>query len=249
MLTLTKLIGMLLMPLGLLWLGLLAATLWAFRKRARGLGAFLALLTLGLSLAGNPLVGHLLKARLERGLPSLPDHAPPLEALYVLGGGSDLDEHGHPILGEYGDRLLEAARLWHAGRVKRLVAGGASHEADGRLRDFGQESRVIWMELGVPEDAIQVIGEPCFITRDEIQAFQRLKAQKRWTRVGLLSSAWHLPRVLALAGREGLDALPLRSKRPSRIPPFRLWQVVPQEEGIRGTQQVCWEVLGRWAGR
>lgn len=249
MLTLTKLIGMLLMPLGLLWLGLLGATLWAFRRQVRGLGVFLALLTLGLSLAGNPMVGHALKVRLESGVPVAPEDGPALEALYVLGGGTEVDDQGHPFPGENGDRVLEAARLWRAGRVQRLVAGGAAAGAQGRLRDFGLETRAIWMELGVPAAAIRVIEEPCLITRDEIRAYQRLKTREGWTCVGLLSSAWHLPRVMALAKREGLEVLPFRSKRPSPFPPIRLWHFVPQQQGIQNTQQVCWEELGRWAGR
>lgn len=237
------------MPLGLLWLGLLGATVWAFRRRAKGLGGVLALLTLGLTLVGNPHAGHLMMARLEADVPPVPANPAPMEALFVLGGGSEVDDQGRPHLSPYGDRIAEAARLWHAGRVKRLVASGTSSDARSGRRNLGAETREIWMGWGIPSEAIQVIEEPCFITRDEIQAYGRLRAKEGWTRVGLLSSAWHLPRALALAKREGLVVIPLPSDPRGRPLRWQLWHLVPQQEGIQNVQLACWEVLGRWVGR
>jgi uncharacterized SAM-binding protein YcdF (DUF218 family) len=148
MIAITKLFGMLLMPLGLLWVGLLGATVWAFRRQMRGLGAYLLLLALGLALIGNPQVGYRMKARLEASLPLTSEGEAPVEALFVLGGGSEVDVEGRPYLGEYGDRIVAAARLWHAGRVKRLVASGASNNSDRGRRDLGAETRQLWLGLG-----------------------------------------------------------------------------------------------------
>lgn len=249
MIALTKLFGMLLMPLGLVWLGLWGAALWAFRRRARGLGLALVGLALALAVAGNVQAGHALMARLESGIqPYSPEDAP-LEALFVLGGGSQVDDQGRPALGDSGDRIVEAARLWHAGRVRWLVASGASHGAGPGSRNLGEETRVLWKGLGIPESAIRVIEEPCIITREEVQAYRRLKAKEGWKRVGLLSSASHLPRAMALARREGLDAVPVASDRRSRVPKFQLWHLVPQSDGLSETQRACWEWLGRRMGR
>jgi uncharacterized SAM-binding protein YcdF (DUF218 family) len=249
MIAFTKLLGMLLMPIGLLWLGLLVASVWAFRRRLRGLGRFLALLFLGLALAGNLQVGHALVAHLEASIPPLSADAAPLDALFVLGGGSQVAELGPPFLGTSGDRIVEAARLWHAGRVQRLVASGISDDAKTGRRNLGLETRAIWLGLGIPLKAIRVVEEPCLITRDEIQAYTRLKATEGWLRVGLLSSAWHLPRALALAKRNHLEIIPVPSDRRGRIPRWQLWHIVPQQEGLQNTQLVCWEWLGRWVGR
>jgi uncharacterized SAM-binding protein YcdF (DUF218 family) len=250
MLALTKLIGMLCMPTGLLWLGLLLAAGWALRRRQRAFGAFLALLFVGFTLAGNPQVGAYLLARLESTVPALPKEAPPLDALCVLGGGSQLDDRGRPMLSPCGDRILEAARLWHAGGVRCLVASGAAEDLrSGRRRDLGAETRAIWMDLGIPATAIRVVAEPCFITRDEVRAYRRLRAREGWGRVGLLSSAWHLPRALALARREALEVVPVPSDWRGRMPRFQPWHLVPQEEGFQKTQMACWERLGRLVGR
>lgn len=249
MLTITKTLGMLFMPIGLLWVGLIVAVIWAFRRGMRGLGGFLTLLLLGFTLAGNPQVGAALMGRLESTIPVFPADAPPLDALFVLGGGTQVDAQGRPFLSESGDRVIGAARLWHAGRVKLLVASGASNDSSAGSRNLGAETREIWQGLGIPSEAIRMIEEPCFITRDEIQAYRRLKTQERWSRVGLLSSAWHLPRALALAEREGLEVLPLPSDRRGRIPRIQLWHLVPQQEGFRKTQLACWEMLGRLVDR
>jgi len=248
MLACSKLIGMLCMPTGLLWLGLLLAMFWAFKRRMRDLGAFLAFLFLGFSLAGNPQVGALLMNRLESTIPPFPENAAPLDALFVLGGGSQVDERGHPFLGVSGDRITEAARLWHAGKVRCLVASGTSDDARTGRRNLGAETRAIWESLGIPSTAIREIEEPCFITRDEIQAYGRLMVQEGWHRVGLLSSAWHLPRAMALAKRARLEVLPIPSDERGRIPRFQLWHLVPQEEGFQKTQLACWEMLGRLVG-
>jgi uncharacterized SAM-binding protein YcdF (DUF218 family) len=249
MLALSKLIGMLFMPTGLLWLGLVVAMLWAFRRRMLGLGCFLAFLFLGFSLAGNPQVGASLMGRLESTIPSLPEKAAPFDAVFVLGGGSQVNERGRPFLGVSGDRIIEAARLWHAGKARCLVASGASDDARAGRRNLGAETREIWESLGVPRAAIREIEEPCFITRDEIQAYAHLKTKEGWHRVGLLSSAWHLPRALALARRAGLEVVPIPSDERGRVPRFQLWHIVPQEEGFQKTQLACWEMLGRLVGR
>lgn len=157
------------MPLGLLWLGLLLGAGWAFRRKLFGLGTFLAVLWLTCGLVGNVQVGHALIGRLEVQISALPKDAQPLEALFVLGGGTQVDDSRKPFLSDGGDRVVEAARLWHSGRVKLLVASGGSRDrAEGR--DLGLETAEIWRALGIPAAAIRVIEEPCFITRSEIQA-------------------------------------------------------------------------------
>ncbi len=249
MLTFTKLLGMLLMPTGLLWVGLLVAAVWALRRRLRGLGLFLGLLFVVLTLSGNRQVGAALIVTLERQVPGFAADAPPLEALFVLGGGSDVDDLGRPCFGDAGDRIAEAARLWHAGRVKVLVASGVSDDATWGRRDAALETRVLWRGLGVPDSAILAVPEPCFITRDEIRAYQRLQALHGWRRVGLVSSAYHLPRAMALARRVGLDVIPIASDRRGRASRFQVWHLIPGVSGFERTQLACWEILGRWMGR
>ncbi len=65
----------------------------------------------------------------------------------------------------------------------------------------------ILRQFGVPDDALLVAhGE---ITRQEVTAARELVEQRGFQRVGLITSAWHLPRAMRLAESVGLECDPL----------------------------------------
>lgn len=247
---LQKTLGLLAMPAGLLWLFLLASgTLCLLRKQRLPATLFL-LAALGYGLAGNVYLGTALMAWLEADAPPVNVTAlTPFDAVCVLGGASQQDPFGRPQTTLSGDRLILAARLWHAGKARVLVASGTSRDSLGAPRDLGEETRALWHELGVPDTAILVVHEPCWNTGDEILADRRLQLRHGWTRVGLLTSAWHLPRAMVLAKRAGLDAAPLGADWRGRPHPFQLQLLVPQADGFLDVQRACWERLGRRLGR
>ena len=245
-----KAIGLLCMPVGLLWLLLLGAALLCWRRRRRGPAAGFLGIALAYAVVGNIYVAGALTASLERHLaPVAVESLEPFEVVFVLGGGGDQDAAGRPELGTSGDRVFLAARLWHAGKAGLLVASGASHLGGGGFQDEGQETRVLWRSVGVPDRAILAVAEPCWNTRDEIKAYARLQARFGWRRMALVSSASHLPRALALAARAGLDVTPLGADWRGRQAPFTLQGLVPQAGAFDNCQRACWEYLGRWLGR
>lgn len=247
---LAKTLGMLVMPAGILWILLLSAVLLLLRRR-QWLPAFGLFVIWGLfGAAGNFYVGSALLAGLERQVPAVDvARVEPFDAVFVLGGGSEIDPADVPMLGMAGDRIALAARLWHAGKARFLVASGASRDALGAPRDLGRETRALWMGLGVPAEAILVIDTPCWNTRDEIAAYRRLEDQRGFKRMALVSSAWHLPRALALAGRKGLAFTPVGADWRGRRYAIQPQRLVPQGEGLERTQFACWEYLGRWLGK
>ncbi len=248
--SLQKTLAMLVMPLGLVWVLLAGMTLWSQKLRRPAFTAGLGFLWILLALAGNPWVGRRMMAHLEQQIPT-PDleRGPVLDAICVLGGGTELDAQGRPHFGISGDRLAEAARLWHSGRARCLVASGRGNDGLHGDRDLAQETRTLWMGLGVPAAAIRVVETPCFITRDEIAAYRAMSEQQHWGRVGLLSSAWHLPRAMSLARKARLDAMALPCDFQGRPRRFRPQELVPQMEGLRLTQLAAWEMLGQMVGR
>jgi uncharacterized SAM-binding protein YcdF (DUF218 family) len=247
---LEKTLALLAMPAGLLWLLLLALAGWHLRRRQRGPAVLVLALAVLYGLAGNVHLARALAGSLERRVPVVdPAALPVLDAVLVLGAGSERDPAGRPQLSESGDRVYLAARLWHAGKARLLVASGATPDAGAGGRDLAQETRTLWRAVGVPDRAILAVPEPCWNTRDEIRAYAGLQARHHWRRIGLVSSAIHLPRALALAGRAGLDPVPLAADRLDRPRPFRLQDLVPQGAGFAISQRACWEYLGRWTGR
>ncbi len=117
-----------------------------------------------------------------------------------------------------------------------------------RLREAGQETRALWRSVGIPDDAILPVAEPCWNTRDEIKAYARLQARFGWKRMGLVSSASHLPRAMALAAKAGLAVTPLGADRQGRTQAFQIQELIPQGAGFEINQRACWEYLGRWLG-
>jgi uncharacterized SAM-binding protein YcdF (DUF218 family) len=248
--SLEKTLALLLMPTGLIWLLILAAALLCWRRRQRGPAALCLGIALLYAAAGNVYVGGALMGSLERTTrPVNVDALQPFDAVFVLGGGGDQDEEGNPELSTAGDRIFLAARLWHAGKARMLVASGMAHDGFHGVEDGGQETRVLWRGVGVPDQAILAVAEPCWVTRDEIGAYARLRAKYGWRRMGLVSSASHLPRAMALAAKAGLEVTPLGADRVGRPHPFQLQHLVPQGVGFLGTQRACWEYVGRWLGR
>ena len=245
-----KILAFLVMPLGLLWLLLLGLTLWSRRLRRPSFTVCLGLFWVLFTAAGNPWVGQRLMARLEGKIATAEqDPNLNLDAVFVLGGGSDLNAQGVPQLSSHGDRVAKAARLWHSGRTRFLVASGRSNDSLRGERDLGQETRLLWLGLGVPESAIRVVEAPCFTTREEVVAYRKVCDQQRWGKIGLLTSASHLPRALAQAHKAGLTVTPLACDFHGRPRRFRPQDLIPQLEGIRLTQGAIWEMVGQAMGR
>lgn len=244
-----KMLGLLLMPAGLLWIALLVLVArWPGRWPGR---LILLLLFLGYTAAGNRWLGGAALRALEQPFMTLdPTLGPPLDAVVVLGGGTARDGRGEPQLGEAGDRIRVGAAVYHAGRSPVILATGSGIPGFDGLpgRNLGAETRACLMACRVPATAIQTLPGPAN-TAEEIAALALLARTRGWTRLGLVTSAWHLPRALALCAAQGLQVEPLpadfRGDRPGDSPAH----LVPQGSGFLRVHLALWEWLGRLIGR
>jgi uncharacterized SAM-binding protein YcdF (DUF218 family) len=105
------------------------------------------------------------------------------------------------------------------------------------------EAASLWAEMGIPADVVVRLPEPRN-SAAEIVAYTRLVEERGWTRVGLVTSARHLPRALALCRRHGLRVDPLPSDFRADVPPWDLPAIVPNGEGFADVQSAVWEYLG-----
>jgi uncharacterized SAM-binding protein YcdF (DUF218 family) len=236
-------------PLGLIWLALLATSCFAMVHRWWSIAGPLSLLTLGLWLAGNGWLADRAIAHLE-GLVT----AEPLEGnlrwdvLVVLGGGTSSAPSGRAQVADSGDRVLLAAQLFLAGRADRLVTTGSSFPGlSGALDGPAEQTIAIWRSLGVPAGSIERLEG--INTSQELQQLRRRPELWQGKRVGLVTSAWHLPRALRLAERNELDLLPVAAdvrRRPSQQQ--SLWWV-PQADAVLIHERVLNEWLGMAVGR
>ncbi len=228
-----------LMPLGLVWLliGGLATT--GFMLGHLRLGGALTIVFVVLTLGGNQWLGAVLITALERRIdPEVLASAERYDVVCVLGGGSNRRFDGAPQMGATGDRLRVGAMVLRQGRTPLLVTTGV----------FAADTKLIWEQFGIP--GTQVLVEPApENTSQEIALIKRLAAERGWRRIGVVSSAWHLPRVARLAAGQGLGVLPIASDWLGAIPPWNGEMVVPKSEGARLLELALKEHLGSLIGR
>jgi len=118
--------------------------------------------------------------------------------------------------------------------------------------DPAETSRDILLKLGVPDSAIEISGGRN--TSEEMQELsQRFQTSK--SRIGLLTSAWHLPRAVRLANRNGLQPIPLPAdfRTGANVEGFTTGQIVesmiPNGSALAATWSCAKEYLGMLVGR
>jgi uncharacterized SAM-binding protein YcdF (DUF218 family) len=248
-LAMQKLVSALVMPNGLFWLGLggLAIHLFAIRERASAIAA--TVLFAFYSISASPWVASTLVSQLEDQIPeySLEDGAK-FDAVFVLGGGAVRRPDRGAQASENGDRVVLAARLYHLQKTPLLVTSGSTIPGLADPEDLTLATAEIWTSLGVPESAILRIPDPKN-TSSEIAAYKAMIASRGFQRVGVVSSAWHLPRVLALAAKAGLEVTPIPADHRAGSGPLHPILLIPQPGAWKRTQLACWEMLGMVVGR
>jgi uncharacterized SAM-binding protein YcdF (DUF218 family) len=248
----------LLMPSGVLWILLMSVTIrfWPIRRcqssGQRSWAAFFAFVLY--SLAGNGFVADAMARALEGPYLQInPLNDPPVDQVIVLGGGGGLGANGRLQGNGSGDRMILAAQLYHAHNDTRFLCTGQRIESmNSSGVDPAETSRDVLMKLGVPDSSIEMVGG-----RNTSEEMQNLA--KRFgttsTRIGLLTSAWHMPRAMRLAKRNGLDPIPLPAdfRTPPRIQPMTAGQcieaIIPNVGALISTGSFAKEYLGMLVGR
>lgn len=156
---------------------------------------------------GNGYVANWLIATLERDYSAIqPLSEPSCDVVVVLGGGTTEGRNGVAQANWAGDRVLLAARLFHAGKAKKLYCTGNRVEALSHDKlDPWEEAVQILVELGVPAEAIHHLDG-----RNTSEEMRSLAAEiGEDTRVGIVTSAYHMNRALRLAKANHVNAIAL----------------------------------------
>jgi uncharacterized SAM-binding protein YcdF (DUF218 family) len=249
-----KVVTQLLMPCGLCWCaltGALVSTLTKAQKRRSGEILLLGAAWMLYTAAGNGLIADQWARSLEARYASIqPLEEPlPFDALVILGGDSHTGANGRP---QGGDRLTLAAQLYHRGLARELICTGSKIAAlDSETLGPGEKSAHVLQGLGVPENLITLL--PGRNTAEEMVSLgQRFGSGDR--RVGLITSAWHLPRAMRLAAKHGFHPLPLPSDFISGelqgVPiATALMECIPNGLAFRRTARITVEYLAALVGR
>jgi uncharacterized SAM-binding protein YcdF (DUF218 family) len=222
-------------PVGLLWLALLGLGLVGWRTMRRPARALWVAVLLLFTILGHPWTGMALLAWLEQDYRAVdPLAEAPLDAVLVLGGGTVTAPNGQAELLGAADRVALGARLYHAGRTPWLVtSGSANSELYPTQRSPGENTAQIWRGLGIAgERIVEIPGED---TEGELIALAKLARERGWKRLGLVTSAWHLPRAKNLARRHGVEVVPLPADFRGFLPHPGIPYLAPQIEGLSAT--------------
>mgnify|MGYP000072117339 CR=1 FL=1 len=129
---LSKLIALLVYPFGLLFCLVAATTALLLVKKTRAARWFALAALVLLLVAGNGRLAYTLVRSLENDYPPVAvEDAPASDVIIVLGGGLGLPlpPRLYVDLGSSSDRLLEAFRLYRAGKAgKILLSGGNGYD-------------------------------------------------------------------------------------------------------------------------
>lgn len=249
-----KTLKSILTPVGLVWLLLTLLVyfclVFKFGKTAIVAGLCWLLLTVG----GNWWVANSLTGLLEqpyRVASAEDENDSPFDLLLILGGGTNMSPQMGAQLNPYGDRVVTAARLYHSGRAKKLVASGRQHfRNDPKDLHPNEEATRILKELKIPESDLSLLGG--INTSEEIEELRKLLdslPDDPQRHIGILTSAWHLPRAMSLAKEKGIQATGVPSNFLSQPYAPNPGIVIPSAENLQKTSMMMHEILGRWMGR
>jgi uncharacterized SAM-binding protein YcdF (DUF218 family) len=205
---LSKLLPLLVYPLGLSSLLMALALLWLWRKPKRAMAA-LALALFIIFFSSNPLVSNKLVSTLEwRYFP--PDPMPSADAIVVLGGATEPALAPRPWVevSERGDRILYGARLYNQKRAPKLIlSGGRVTWRGGSGPSEAADMKAFAMAMNVPESAIILEGDSLNTRQNAVNVQKILQAQSI-NSVLLVTSAIHMPRAVAIFTKLGIDIIP-----------------------------------------
>ena len=238
----------LLMPAGLIWIASLAGILVCLVTRRRILALNYLAVAFVFWLASAPVLSTFLIARLEsRFEPVSISEIEQLEAVIVLGGGTALRPDGIPELTAAGDRVAQGAIFYLKSKAIFLVTSGSPISGIGPVEnDSSDHTAFLWKQFGIPDSGIiQIEGRN---TSEEMRSLAKLVEETQWKRVGLITSAFHMPRAMRLASINQLDLIPIPvDYRATAGTDLRNW--IPSASGLDNMTKVLHEYLGMFLGR
>lgn len=250
---LSKLLPLLIYPLGLVCLLLLLALMLIKRRPRWARGAIASALILLLVSSNNWVATEVMRSLEWRYQNSL--DLPLAEAIVVLGGAIKPQLPPRPWidLAEEGDRVLHGARLYLADKAPLLVfSGGRITWGQGQIRSEAEDMAELAEALGVPSSAMLI--EPNSLNTFENAAYtQVLLSDLGIERILLVTSAMHMPRSLAIFRKQGFEVIPAPTDfhvvLDPQDPGQTTWQgrvlnLMPQTENLHYLTRALKEYLG-----
>lgn len=248
-----KLLAALLQPLTLVWLllgGWLLGKLW---QRAWGTLLVPLLAWLLLTVMTCTPAASVLMAKLEDRTPKVVlEELPVADVIVCLGGGAEpsLNEPTGLHLKTAADRISTGAALLALKKAPLLVLGGGGYSEAGQMHAEADRLFQVMKRLQVPVEGMMSLGV-CADTHDEAEKVAELTRQRKWQRVLLVTSAYHMPRAMATFEKAGVPVVAVPCNYVSsvnRIGDLRWWHW-PHADAFGVFAAWFHEMAGTWVYR
>ena len=238
---LSKLLPLLVLPLGITLIALLGGLL--LRRRW--------LIWTGIAVlwfSSMPLVGGFLMRATEGWAERIPaSDAPIVDAIVVLSAGRTIAP-GRAAISEWDDpdRFFGGVELFQAGRAPLLVFTGGGSPSEPDAPPEGAILAQHAAALGIPPDHIVTTGL-VYSTAEEAQAVMAVLRARQATppRILLVTSAYHMPRARRLFGRAGLRVTPFPVDFRPGDDAVSNFYLLPSVEALEQTRTAMREMYGR----
>jgi uncharacterized SAM-binding protein YcdF (DUF218 family) len=219
--------------------------------RGNGRAAFIALfISFAIFLVANPVLSKAIGRSLEGRFPEVDlKTVEPFDTIVVLGGGTSSSPNNRSQFAAAGDRVGLAARMYFMKLTKKLVVTGdvvLGIEAE-EAEDPSVQSKTLLLELGVPnENIVEITG---INTKEEMAALKKQPELWEEKRLGLITSAFHMPRAIRLAKSLGLEPIPVAAdfRSSHKIQSIRDW--IPSAAGLGNNDLNFREFIAQLVGR
>lgn len=138
-------------------------------------------------------------------------------------------------------RLIDGVTWWRQHPSARLIITGADRTPFGASIRTVELMRDAALRLGVPAEKI-TIETQSFNTREHAERIARMPGISRTTRIGLVTSPWHMRRARTEFDRYFVNVIPrvIRAERGGLI----LNDIIPSSIALRTTTRLLHEWLG-----
>lgn len=254
MFVLYKLIKQLVLPAGLIAVGLAAALLLVVKRKNRLAAVLLAVILALYYLLSIEPTAHLLARTLERQYPAV-SHASTLEGadvIVILAGGADKSGKERPfeeLNGASWRRLWRGIELYRAldGNTPILYSGGSGDPFDTESHE-AELARKYAVSMGIPEERFWVETESRNTAESGAAVRQILDErfpEQDIHKMILVTSAVHMPRAVAVMDRHGIKTIPMpadfSAKAILRVSPLSF---LPQAGHLESSSASIHEWLG-----
>lgn len=244
---LTKLLPVFVSPLGLTLVLSASGLLLALYGARRLAFALVAISAAGLWIASAPAFADWALGALERQYPPQPVEAlAPHDVAIVLGGAlaAPVPPRVTVDLVSTSDRVLQAARLYRAGKVGRILVTGGNLPWETKSKPEAELIKELLVEWGVPPSAIETAGASRNTYENALE-IRDMFAQRRFASALLVTSASHMPRALAVFRHAGVPVDPATTDIVVvRRGVWTLLQCLPDAAALQRTTEAMRERIG-----